>query len=633
MTVGDELNLRDFFAVFRRRRKEFGLCWGLVVASVWIYTLCITPLYRAQVTFRVAMSDDSARPMDVSALSVLAGPVNTFNPDDLLSPQILEEGVRRIAQGRTLTDHEIAVKVEALQKQASVQTADKEHQLVSFSIVSPHGKQAANEANQLAEVMVEQVTVDATAKAHKTKQFIEQQLQETDTRLRDSEDRVRHYQEKFGAKSAGNMIAEHVMELRNKRSQLSRKYTSAHPEMQELNFEIAHLEKELQVMPQQEIDIARVAREVRLNEELFTMLTKRLEEANIVESARVAPITIVDPAIEPVKPEYPNKRFNFIAGLVLGLFVGLIAVLAREHLDTSMVTTEEIEAYLQLPVLATIPHIDRRKPGEASDIGIIRKRDRLGEARSRMIFNFGHQSQYAEVYHILRNNLMRNMKPNESHVFLFTSAVVAEGKSLTAANFAIAAAQAGIPTLLAEADLRKPMVDKLFALPQEPGLTNYFYMSPRWESYLCDWEKVKAHLKPDESQINDNGLSNLHILTSGKTPPNPVSLLSSERFVHLIQDMRKRFRLVVLDGAPSMLFADSAILGSHVDGVILVYRFGRTPREVLSRAHTQLASSNAKILGVVVNDIMTGSAPDNNYYSQYGYYAYGSDKEPEAKVV
>ena len=82
-----------------------------------------------------------------------------------------------------------------------------------------------------------------------------------------------------------------------------------------------------------------------------------------------------------------------------------------------------------------------------------------------------------------------------------------------------------------------------------------------------------------------------------------------------------------------MLFADSAILGAHVDGVVLVYRFGRTPREILSRAHAQLTGSNAKILGVVVNDIVQGGAPENSYYSQYGYYAYSTDKPlPQQKA-
>jgi Mrp family chromosome partitioning ATPase len=95
--------------------------------------------------------------------------------------------------------------------------------------------------------------------------------------------------------------------------------------------------------------------------------------------------------------------------------------------------------------------------------------------------------------------------------------------------------------------------------------------------------------------------------------------------------MRQRFPLIILDGAPALLFADSSILGVHVDGLILVYRFGRTAREVLRRTHNQLVSSNAKILGVVVNDIMQGQ--DASYNRYYGAYYKGYRKNyPLAKA-
>ena len=365
------------------------------------------------------------------------------------------------------------------------------------------------------------------------------------------------------------------------------------------------------------------------------MLNQRLEEARIVESAKLAPITILEPAIEPVRPDYPNKRFNLMAGFVLGMVVGLVFVLAREHLDTSMVTTEEIEAYLQLPVLATIPHIERRA-GNSLIRNPLRaafsvSATRLGEARSRLIFHFPPQSPFTEVYHILRNNLMKGSTTKESHVYLFTSAVVAEGKSITAANFAIAAAEAGIPTLLVEADLRKPMVDKLFDLKQESGFTDFFYLSPRWEAYLADTEHIRKGTATGGEILNPTGLANLRILPSGKLPPNPLPLLSSERCAQLIESMRRRFPARGSGWRSAMLFADSAILGRHVDGVVLVYRFGRTAREVLSRAYNQLATSNVKILGVVVNDIVqSGAKPEYGYYSGYGYYGYSEQPAPSS---
>jgi len=625
MRMDDELSLRDFFNMLRRRRKEFAFSWGGLFSAVLAYTLMVTPLYRAQVILKVEISDDSSRPAEESIVAALQGPQQTFDIEQLLSPQIVQEAARRIAQTNPeATPQDVSNEVQQLFSRASVQFSDRDRQLVSLSVISPRGKTAAFEANELSKVMVEQITLDANGKVHKSREFIESQLKETQAKLNESEDRLRHFQEKFGPKSEESSLITRLMDLRTRRAQLVKKFTLSYPELQEVNTDIHNIERQLQQVPLQEVDLARVAREVHLNEEMYTMLMKKVEEDRIVESARLAPITIVDGASEPSSPEYPNTRFNLTVGMVAGLFIALVFVLAREHFDTSMVTTEEIEAYLQLSVLATIPHIERRDPKKDPTRPVSRRRDHVGESRSRLICHFPPQSPFAEVYHILRNNLMKGGKTQQNQVYLFTSSVVAEGKSTTAANFAIAAAQAGIPTLLAEVDLRKPMVDKLFGLNPEPGLTNYFYLSPRWESCVADWETIKRGSPSLANAINSSGMGNLHVLPSGKLPTNPVSLLSSDRFIQLIKDMRRRYPLVVLDGAPTMLFADSAILGPHVDGVVLVYRFGRTAREVLSRAHSQLSTSNAKILGVVVNDIQKGDGANyDTYYSEYAY------KEPE----
>jgi len=635
MRMDDELSLRDFFTMLRRRRKEFAFSWAGVFSAVLAYTLMLTPLYRAQVIFKVAIADDSTRPAEEGIVAALQGPQQSFDVEQMLSPEIVQEAARRITKLDPEMGHpDAAAEVQQLYARASVQFSDRDRQLVSLSVISPHGKTAAFEANELSKVMVDQVTVDSSAKIRKSRQFIESQLKETQAKLNESEDRLRHFQEKFGPKSEESGLIARLMDLRTRRNQLSKKFTPSYPELREMNLEIHNIERQLQQVPLQEVDMARVNREVHLNEEMYTMLMKKVEEDQIVESARLAPITIVAAASEPGSPEYPNTRFNLTAGMVAGLFIALVFVLAREHFDTSMVTTEEIEAYLQLPVLATIPHIERRDPKKDKTRPVSRHRDYVGESRSRLICHFPPQSPFAEVYHILRNNLMKGVKTQQNQVYLFTSSVVAEGKSTTAANFAIAAAQAGIPTLLAEVDLRKPMVDKLFELNSEPGLTNYFYLSPRWESCVADWETIKKGSPALANAVNSNGMGNLHILPSGKLPTNPVSLLSSDRFIQLIKDMRRRYPLVVLDGAPTMLFADSAILGPHVDGVVLVYRFGRTAREVLSRAHSQLSSSNAKILGVVVNDIQKGDGANyDTYYSEYAYKEPEPESEPLGKTA
>jgi tyrosine-protein kinase Etk/Wzc len=626
MELSDELSIREFFQLFRRRKREFATCWGVVFGATVIYTYLVTPIYRADVLLRVQVPEDQQHADTLGSLGLAAAPA-TFNIEQLLAPKIMEEWVQRLEPGATpLSRNDLSKRIQKLQKQVQVQFQDREHTMVTVSVTSPHPRDAALQANTLSHVMVDVVGEETTEKAHRTKQFIEDQLKEVAEKLHQSEDRLRTSRGKIDPESASNALVAKLMELRNRRTELMQKYTAEHPFVKETNNEIQTIEQQLQQYPDQEIDITRITRDVRLNEDLFTMLTKRLEEAQIMESAHVAPVTIIEPAGEPATPESPNKRYNMTMGMLAGLLIGLILVMARHHFDTSMVTPEEIEQYLQLPVLAAIPHIERRSAELSVNDPVVRKADPMGEARSRLILNFPSQSPHAEVHHLLRNNLMKDVKPGDSRIYLFTSAVAAEGKSITAANFAVAAAQSGIPTLLAEVDLREPMVDRLFGLPQEPGITNYFYTSPRWETSIARWEQIKNGASNLKEAVNLDGISNLHILPSGKRPSNPVSLLSSDRFPLLLQSMRQRFPLIILDGAPALLFADSSIIGPHVDGIILVYRFGRTAREILRRTHNQLVSSNAKILGIVVNDIMQGQI--GSYHNYYGSYYKGYNKRP-----
>lgn len=279
--------------------------------------------------------------------------------------------------------------------------------------------------------------------------------------------------------------------------------------------------------------------------------------------------------------------------VLLGLFISLPLVFVHHQLDTSILAVEDIEARLQMPVLAIVPHIEQ-PPREK---GLPHRRDAptldpVERLRLCLVTSSRSDSPYANAYRAMRTNLGLEPREGSGRVLLLTSAVAGEGKSATAANLAIGAAQAGISTLLVEGDLRKPVVSKLFGIPREPGFADYFYASVPWEECLLGWEQME----------------NLRILPAGKPPSNPVALFSSEGLAPLLQEMRQRYSLIVMDGSPAMLFADCALLAPHVDGLILVYRWGRTSPESLHQTRQQLLSSKANLLGVVVNDVRKGKA-------------------------
>ncbi len=620
MANNEELTVRDFTTILRRHRLWLFATWSGVFTIVAIYTALLPPQYRARVLLRVQVSTEVSRVTQIDPLSVLSHGGSQFNIESLLSPETLRETLEKVNILKTgMTDHEQAAAIDGFSHRAKVKWSDSDPQIVNMSVISSNPETVAVEANTLAEVAVRLVGQNLEMKTQQSRSFIETQMRDVQHRLQESEDKMRALQQKFGPQSTGGYLIGHLMELKARRAEVTNKFTSSHPDVQRMNMEIASLERQLQELPNQEIDITRVSREVRMNEDLYGMLVKRLEEARIMESARLAPIIISEPAIRPNRPEKPNKPFNLLAGFILGLVAGCGVVWMKHQLDTSLLTTQDIEAMLKVPVLAMVPHIERReKPREAPEGQPARKLDHLGRQRSRLILNFPAKSPIAEVYHILRTNLPKPEDENVGRVLMIASAVSGEGKSVTACNFAIAAAQGGIPTLLVEMDLRKPTVHKLLGLPQEPGLADYFYLSPRWENYLMGWDQIQQGNADFSNAINTNGMSNLRVITSGAIPSNPVALLSSERYVQLLREMRQRFPLTILDCSPVMLFADSVLAAPHVDGVILVYRFGGTDRDILRQSYNHLLSAKAKVLGVVVNDMLKGETSDySGYYSRY----------------
>ena len=226
------------------------------------------------------------------------------------------------------------------------------------------------------------------------------------------------------------------------------------------------------------------------------------------------------------------------------------------------------------------------------------------------------KSSGAEAYRALRTNVLLSSADVQPQMLLITSPGKGEGKSLTAANLSIAMAQAGNRVLLIDCDLRKPKMHKVFSLDRDPGLSN-----------LLVGTKVDPHL-----YIQKTAQANLEVITCGPIPPNPSELLGSKRMHTLLEGLRQDYQRVILDSPPIMAATDAAVLTPVVDGTVLVVRAGNTKRQVAQRAVKLLLDLNARITGVVLNEIMIGR--NGYYYYDYYYYQYGGyygEEEEPAK--
>jgi non-specific protein-tyrosine kinase len=206
------------------------------------------------------------------------------------------------------------------------------------------------------------------------------------------------------------------------------------------------------------------------------------------------------------------------------------------------------------------------------------------------------RSNAAEAYRTLRTNLIFSSVENPIHTLLVTSAAESDGKSAALANLAVTFAQAGNKTILVDTDLRRPAQHDIWGLDNERGLTTMM---------LEEAAMSTPPLMPTE-------VENLHILPSGPLPPNPADVLSSQRMSAIVGVLKARANYVLFDSPPVLAASDAALLGTKLDGVLLVIRAGHTRREQAARARQALERVHVRIVGAVLSN-----AP---HESSGGYY-------------
>jgi polysaccharide biosynthesis transport protein len=206
-------------------------------------------------------------------------------------------------------------------------------------------------------------------------------------------------------------------------------------------------------------------------------------------------------------------------------------------------------------------------------------------------------SALAEAFHGLRTSVLLSTAKRPPATLLVTSAQQGEGKTTVAANLTASLAQLGDSVLLIDADLRRPSLHKFFQVSGSTGLVNYLTGD-------CDWRTLVWKDSPV-------GVS---VLFSGPVPPNPADLLSSEYMRTLLREASREYKFIVLDSPPLLNLADSRILATLVDGVILVVGGGTTPRDMVHRAYLSAVDAGSHVLGAMIN---FADVRNEYYYSGY----------------
>jgi capsular exopolysaccharide synthesis family protein len=311
---------------------------------------------------------------------------------------------------------------------------------------------------------------------------------------------------------------------------------------------------------------------------------------------------------------------------VLGLGTGIVLALTLESFDTTFKNSEEVQTQLDLPLLGAVPQFEDtavrlparvRKALEAAHGKAGPENPSTGHAQGepvvgpaclvpqRIVAVSAPGDAVSEALRTIRAGILLSSADNPPRVVMISSAMKGEGKTTIVANLAVTLAQASHRTLMIDADLRVSQLSQLF----QP-------LDASTSAGLTDLLTGHAQLS---QVVHRTAVPCLDILPAGSRAPNPAELLGSHTMGHLIADLQQRYDFVLLDSPPILPVADGLLLSRLVDSVVLVVRSRATDRKVAQEARRRLLRVNARVLGVVLNDLDTkGDGYDMLVYGGYG---------------
>ena len=354
-------------------------------------------------------------------------------------------------------------------------------------------------------------------------------------------------------------------------------------------------------------------RDVELNQQAYEGLLQKLQEATTSATMKTVSARIVDPAEPPAVSSYPGLGRNLALGLAFGLVAAVGIALAEELLRDTIKTPAEVELDLNVPLLGVVPAVDKlilngRPQPKWQGFRILRQRRMNAKPEAGQWFRLDRDGpnhyELSEAIRNLRTSLLFSLDGKGRQSVLFSSSVPSEGKTTISSNMAISLTQLGKKILMIDGDLRRPCLHRVFSLPNRPGLSEYL-------QEVLEWEDV----------VQSTNVPGLDVIVCGERPLNPAELLSSDRMRRIIDQAKLRYDLVVVDSPTLLNMADSRILASYVDSVVIIVRSRATPKVLAKQACANVRGADATIIGAVLNQLEIGD-------SEYSYSYYGYPKQP-----
>jgi len=369
--------------------------------------------------------------------------------------------------------------------------------------------------------------------------------------------------------------------------------------------------------------------EVENKRALLNSLVKRQNETLIsarLSGLKTSNISIIDKGKVPENPFFPKKKLNLFLAFLMGIFGGVGFCFLFEYLDNTVKGPDDVEKLTGLPSIGAIPYLppegkNKKKYGYYSRFKYSHGDRNLGsndpnqKIKEIELVNYHFPKFFiSEDYRMVRTSILLSHADAPPKTIAFLSASPREGKSTTLANMAVSFAQLGEKVLVVDSDLRKPRLHRIFEAKNNRGLSGY----------------LTGKLSLGDS-IQKTNVENIWILPSGLIPPNPAELLNSKKMKEFMEKMKKEFDVILLDTPPILAVIDGVIVSTLADSTMIIIRAGSARRKPFLSAIEEIKRANAKIIGVVFNEVKLKKA-DYHFIDYYRYYRYRYYKEGTQKM-
>ncbi|MFM0494338.1 polysaccharide biosynthesis tyrosine autokinase [Paraburkholderia caledonica] len=592
-----------------------GYAWGNESISVSRFDTS-KEMYDTTFTL-IAGNDRSYVLRDKNGIAILSGHVGeTVETDTADGPIALRVDSLTGAPGSQfeLSRASTLSTVDRLQKALVVQETTLQSGVIRASLEGGDSALTAAIVNSMAREFVRQDVASRSTEAEHMLAFLDQQLPGLRKELDDAEQRYNKFRNTHGTVDLGEesrLLLQQIvdnktklLDLQTQRAEMSQRFTANHPAVASLDAQIAALQgaqtnmnRSVSVMPDTEQTALRLLRDVHVDTELYTNLLNSAQQLRVAKAGQVGNVRVVDFAEAPDEPVRPKRVIAILIALGGGLVLGIMLTFFKRAMYGGVERPDELEAVLGVPVFAVVPRSQTQL--RLQENVMLRRRG------LHVLAQQAPEDIAVEGVRNLRTSLQLSLDHAPNNVVMITGSRPDAGKSFLSVNLAALVASANKRVLVIDGDMRRGDVHSHFGIAHQPGLSDV----------LSGGDLA--------SMIQRDVLPGLDVLAKGTLPSHPSELLMSSRFESMLEELRARYDLVIIDTPPVLAVTDSTLIGKHAGTTLLVVRHGRHPVNEIAETAKRLRNGGVGLRGVLLTDVPQEGAFLGSGY-QGGYYGYDS---------